>query len=41
MYKGRFVAKVVSPTVYTFRFDFSPDGTAWTNIMEGKATKAE
>ena len=41
IYKGRFVAKVVSPTVYTFRFDFSPDGTSWTNIMEGKATKTE
>jgi hypothetical protein len=39
--KGRFVVKVVSPTVYTFRFDYSPDGTAWTNIMEGKATKTE
>ena len=39
--KGRFVVKVVSAAAYTFRFDFSPDGTAWTNIMEGKATKAE
>jgi len=39
--KGRFVVKVVSATAYTFRFDFSPDGTAWTNVMEGKATKAE
>jgi Protein of unknown function (DUF1579) len=39
--KGRFVAKVISPTAYNFRFDFSPDGTSWTNIMEGKATKAE
>jgi len=37
--KGRFVVKVVSPTVYTFRFDYSPDGTSWTNVMEGKSTK--
>ncbi len=41
MVKGRFTMKVVSPTAYTFRFDFSPDGTSWTNVMEGKATKAE
>jgi hypothetical protein len=39
--KGRFVVKVVSPTVYTYRFDYSPDGTAWTNILEGKSTKTE
>jgi len=39
--KGRFVVKVVSPTAYTFRFDYSPDGSTWTNAMEGKATKAE
>ncbi len=41
MFKGRFISKVVSRTVYTYRFDYSPDGTSWTNIMEGKATKAE
>lgn len=41
VFKGRFVAKVLSPTVYTFRFDYSPDGAAWTNVMEGKATKTE
>jgi len=35
------IVKVVSPTVYTFRFDYSPDGTAWTNILEGKSTKTE
>lgn len=41
VFKGRFVVKVVSPTVYTFRFDYSPDGTSWTNIMEGKSTKTQ
>ena len=41
VFKGRFVAKVISPTVYTFHFDYSPDGSSWTNIMEGKSTRTE
>ena len=41
IFKGRFVMKILSPTAYTLSFDFSPDGTTWTNIMEGKATKTK
>lgn len=39
--KGRFTVKVLSPTSYTFKFETSPDGTAWTTMMEGKGTKAK
>jgi hypothetical protein len=39
--KGRYSMTVLSPTSYTFRYDFSADGATWTNLMEGKATKAE
>jgi hypothetical protein len=41
MMKGRFIMKMVSPTSYTYKFDVSQDGTNWTNMMEGKATKAK
>jgi hypothetical protein len=37
--KGRYTMKVLSPTSYTFKFELSPDGTAWTTVMEGKGTK--
>ena len=37
--QGRFTMKIVSPTSYNFTFEMSPDGSAWTNIMDGKATK--
>ena len=37
--KGRFILKEVSPTSYTFKFDTSEDGSSWTNLMEGRATK--
>jgi hypothetical protein len=39
--KGRFVAKATSASSYTFRFDYSPDGSSWVNVMEGKATKTD
>lgn len=39
--KGRFIMKITSPTAYTFTFDLSPDGTKWTTIMDGKATKGK
>jgi hypothetical protein len=39
--KGRFILKEVSPTSYTFSYDMSTDGGAWTNVMEGKATKVK
>ena len=37
--KGRFIMKITSPTSYTFTFDMSKDGTTWSTIMEGKASK--
>jgi hypothetical protein len=37
--KGRFTVKVVSATVYNFKFEMSPDGSTWTTVMDGKATK--
>jgi len=37
--KGRFTVKVVSPTSYNMKFEMSSDGTTWTTVMEGKATK--
>jgi hypothetical protein len=37
--KGRFTMKITSPTSYNFMFEMSPDGTKWTTVMDGKATK--
>ncbi len=37
--KGHFIMKVSSPASYSFKFDMSPDGTTWTTVMDGKATK--
>jgi hypothetical protein len=37
--KARFTVKMSSPNAYTFKFEMSPDGTAWNSVMEGKATK--
>jgi hypothetical protein len=39
--KGRFILKEVSPKSYTFKYEISEDGNAWTNVMEGKSTKVE
>jgi Protein of unknown function (DUF1579) len=39
--KGRFILKEVSPISYTYTFDSSTDGGAWTNVMEGKSTKVK
>jgi len=41
MSKGRFTMKMTSPSAYTFTFEMSPDGSKWTTVMEGKATKAK
>ena len=38
-FKGRFTVKMLSPTAYTIRFEISPDGSSWTTLMDGKATK--
>lgn len=37
--KGRFTMKIISATSYTFMFEMSQDGTKWTTVMDGKATK--
>ena len=37
--KGRFIMKMTSATSYTFTFDMSQDGTKWSTVMDGKATK--
>ena len=37
--KGRFTMKVSSPSAYTFTFEMSKDGTTWTTVMDGKASK--
>ena len=39
--KGRFTMKLLSPTSYNFSFEMSPDGTKWTTVMDGKATKSK
>jgi hypothetical protein len=39
--KGRFTMKVASSTAYNFSFEMSEDGTKWTMVMDGKATKAK
>ena len=38
--KLRFIAKEVSPTMYTMKFEMGSD-SGWTTVMEGKATKAK
>ncbi|MFZ0320444.1 MAG: DUF1579 family protein [Candidatus Sulfotelmatobacter sp.] len=37
--KGRFIIKMTSATSYTFTFDMSQDGTKWSTVMDGKASK--
>ncbi|PYY13020.1 MAG: hypothetical protein DMG60_22740 [Acidobacteria bacterium] len=39
--KGRFILKELSPKSYTFKYEISDDGNAWTDVMEGKSTKVE
>jgi len=39
--KGRFKMTIASPTSYAFSYEMSPDGTKWTMVMDGKATKAK
>jgi len=37
--KGKFIMKITSPTSYDFQYDMSQDGTNWTTVMTGTATK--
>jgi hypothetical protein len=39
--KDRFTMKILSPTSYNFSFEMSQDGTKWTLVMDGKATKGK
>lgn len=37
--KGRFTMKNISAKSYGFTYEISQDGTKWTGMMDGKATK--
>ncbi|HEY4903001.1 MAG TPA: DUF1579 family protein [Candidatus Sulfotelmatobacter sp.] len=37
--KGKYTMKILSPTSYNFAYEVSQDGTKWTPVMDGKATK--
>jgi hypothetical protein len=39
--KGRFTMKNIAATSYNFSFETSQDGTQWTTVMDGKATKGK
>jgi hypothetical protein len=39
--KGRYTAKELSPTSYSFKYELSQDGTSWNTVMEGKSTKTK
>jgi hypothetical protein len=39
--KGKFTMKITSATTYNFSFEASQDGTKWTMVMDGKATKGK
>jgi Protein of unknown function (DUF1579) len=41
MMKNHFIMKMVSPTAYSYKYEVSQDGTTWTTVMDGKATKAK
>jgi hypothetical protein len=37
--KGRFTMKVTSDKGYNFMYEMSQDGTKWSDVMDGKASK--
>lgn len=39
-FDSRYTIVETSPTSYTFKWDTSDDGTKWTTMAEGKATKS-
>jgi hypothetical protein len=39
--KGRFTMKILSPTAYAYKFEISQDGSTWSTVMDGKATKTK
>lgn len=38
---GRYVIADMTPDSYTFKWDMSEDNKTWTNVMEGKSTRAK
>jgi len=40
-YKSRYTMKILSATAYTMKFEMSQDGSTWTTVMDGKATKTK
>ncbi|MGA9565463.1 MAG: DUF1579 family protein [Candidatus Korobacteraceae bacterium] len=40
-FKGRYTMKVLSPSSYAYKYEMSKDGTSWTTVMNGKATKTK
>ena len=39
--KGRYTMKILSPTSYSYKFEMSADGKAWTLFLEGTDTKSK
>jgi hypothetical protein len=39
-FQSRYTMVETSPTSYTFKWDTSPDGSKWSTMMEGTATKS-
>ena len=39
--KGRYTITVVSPVVYTFKYETLTSNGSWTTVMEGKATRSQ
>ena len=39
--KGKFTMKITSPSSYDFTYETSPDGSKWTLLVDGKATKTK
>ncbi len=40
-FTGRFTIRFTSPTSYNFIYEMSQNGTKWTTVMDGKATKGK
>ncbi len=38
-FKWHYIEKLVSPTMFTLKFETSKDGTNWSTLMEGKSVK--
>lgn len=38
-FNWRYTQKILSPTSFSFKFEVSQDGSNWSSMMEGKATK--